>query len=124
MFCPKCENAELEKQQVMQLEIERCPSCHGYWLDAHELERIVAAPPKKLIREDRRLQTKPSDKTSGLKCPRCGGATLIKLNSLLRPGTILDSCTVCHGTWLDAGELTKIAGQDLLGRIRQFFLGK
>jgi Zn-finger nucleic acid-binding protein len=45
------------------------------------------------------------------------------LNSLGRPGTILDSCTVCYGTWLDAGELARLTGQELEVSLQAMFLG-
>ena len=124
MLCPQCDNTELETQAVAQIEIDRCPTCHGLWLDANELEKLVAKPPKTLLKEDRAAPAAAKDDARRLMCPRCRGTPLIKLNSLLRPGTIIDSCTVCHGAWLEAGELTRLAGQDLLGRLRQFFLGK
>lgn len=124
MLCPICDNTELETQGVALIEIERCPQCRGLWLDANELEQLVASPPKTLLKEDRSAAADSKDNSRRLMCPRCRGTPLIKLNSLLRPGTIIDSCTVCHGAWLDAGELTRLTGQDLVGRIRQFFLGK
>ena len=122
MDCPKCENSELTSQIVARIEVDRCPSCHGIWLDANELEKLIDADPKTLLKEDRKFAACSDDTSQPLKCPRCEGAQLIKLNSLMRPGTILDSCTICYGTWLDAGELTRLAGTDLAGRLRHLFL--
>jgi hypothetical protein len=42
MHCPKCGN-ELSTQLYGQVEIDVCPSCRGLWLDANELETIVAS---------------------------------------------------------------------------------
>ncbi len=41
MHCPKC-GQELATEQHGPVEIDLCPSCRGLWLDADELETIVA----------------------------------------------------------------------------------
>lgn len=41
MKCPKC-GMDLQTLKRDDVEIESCFNCHGVWLDAGELERIVA----------------------------------------------------------------------------------
>jgi rubrerythrin len=41
MHCPKCGN-NLSTQLYGRVEIDVCPSCRGLWLDANELETILA----------------------------------------------------------------------------------
>ena len=123
MKCPRCDSSQMDTQAVGEIEVDRCPSCRGIWLDANELEKLLAANPKNFFQEDRTFEAHAHDSGPQLQCPRCKGAQLIKLNSRLRPGTILDSCTVCYGTWLDPGELTRLASTDLAGRLRRLFLG-
>jgi len=41
MRCPKC-GQELSPQQYGPVEIDVCPNCRGLWLDANELETILA----------------------------------------------------------------------------------
>ena len=41
MHCPKC-GLRLAAEQNGKVEIDVCPSCRGVWLDANELETIVA----------------------------------------------------------------------------------
>lgn len=41
MRCPKCGH-KLATEQNGAVEIDLCPSCRGVWLDANELETIVA----------------------------------------------------------------------------------
>jgi Zn-finger nucleic acid-binding protein len=41
--CPKCDGVKLKKHFFSarrQVEVDQCPSCNGYWLDAGELSRI------------------------------------------------------------------------------------
>jgi uncharacterized protein len=42
MHCPKC-GQELITENYGPVEIDLCPSCRGIWLDANELETIVAS---------------------------------------------------------------------------------
>jgi Zn-finger nucleic acid-binding protein len=39
--CPDCPTQSLIEHTVGETSIERCPRCHGVFLDAGELERIV-----------------------------------------------------------------------------------
>ena len=41
MHCPKCGH-KLTTENHSSVEIDICPSCRGLWLDANELETIVA----------------------------------------------------------------------------------
>lgn len=121
MNCPNCESVELIEEKVEGVALDRCPQCRGMWLDVLELEQLLKADPRELLREDRAFKPTGGDEDRRLNCPHCQGTYLIKLNSLIRPGTILDSCTVCHGTWLDAGEYARLARSGLAGRLRSLF---
>jgi uncharacterized protein len=124
MECPTCSGIELRAEQADAVTIDRCPQCHGIWLDVLELEQVLREPPQALISDDRRFQSAPDQAGPRRICPSCGGnAQLIKLNSRARPGTILDSCTVCYGTWLDAGELARLTGRELGDYVRAVFQG-
>lgn len=46
MHCPKC-GQPLATEQYGAVEIDLCPSCRGVWLDANELETIVASESKR-----------------------------------------------------------------------------
>lgn len=50
--CPRCEGIKLKRHFFSarrQVEVDHCPNCGGYWLDAGELEKIRAeksSPPE------------------------------------------------------------------------------
>ena len=46
MHCPKCGHDLLEESHQGVL-IDRCPVCHGIWLDAGEMDELVAQARKK-----------------------------------------------------------------------------
>ena len=41
-ICP-VDGTSLECLTVNRIEIDRCPTCHGVWLDAGELEHMIKA---------------------------------------------------------------------------------
>lgn len=42
MHCPKCGH-QLATEHHGPVEVDVCPACRGVWLDAQELEAVVAA---------------------------------------------------------------------------------
>lgn len=43
--CPRCDGVKLKRHffsAQKQVEVDQCPQCGGYWLDAGELEKIRA----------------------------------------------------------------------------------
>ena len=41
MKCPKC-GRNLSTEEFHHVQIDRCPGCHGIWLDAGEIDAVVA----------------------------------------------------------------------------------
>lgn len=48
MKCPKC-GADLVTEDFNRIQIDRCPECHGLWLDAGEIDSVVAQEGKGLM---------------------------------------------------------------------------
>jgi Zn-finger nucleic acid-binding protein len=48
MKCPKC-GAGLISETFHGVQIERCSECHGIWLDAGEIDLVVAHEDKGLL---------------------------------------------------------------------------
>lgn len=40
MKCPKC-GGTLQTESYHSIELDRCPDCHGVWLDAGEMETLM-----------------------------------------------------------------------------------
>lgn len=40
MKCPKC-GADLKEEMHDQAKVDKCPECHGMWLDAGELDLML-----------------------------------------------------------------------------------
>lgn len=102
MDCPVCREAMIVLE-LDEVEIDYCADCGGIWLDAGELELLLADGAEK----DSLLSSfQPDKKNTEIKrrCPIC----LKKMEKVLcgRDTRILiDKCRKNDGIWFDKGEL-------------------
>jgi Zn-finger nucleic acid-binding protein len=104
MKCPACRKplVVVERESI---EVDWCPSCHGVWFDAGELELLAGKAGKRL--EPGLIGTPAGKIEEALRrCPRCRH----KMEKVAPTGDkalVLDRC-VEHGLWFDAGELSAL----------------
>jgi Zn-finger nucleic acid-binding protein len=114
MNCPSC-RGRLRPVDYEGVEIDACDACHGEWLDAGELKKIVDRRRVEFDQRERQAVAQAAkitpvalgDVARSLVCPKCG-ATTGPINYGGDTGIIIDRCTGCGGIWLDGGELEKI----------------
>ncbi len=46
--CPRC-GVDLHGERFHGVEVDRCPSCHGIWLDAETIDKVVARENQSLL---------------------------------------------------------------------------
>src|SRR3954469_14248208 len=68
-----------------------------------ERMRKLAAEQKKALAATERDKLRQAHH---MRCPKCG----MELKAIPVRGVEVDRCFSCNGTWLDAGELEKLAG--------------
>lgn len=119
--CPRCETSTLVVRPFpgTSVEVDRCASCGGTWLDAGELETlreqlrtiVDGAGPRGDVRDTSAralvlLDDAVEARSRRFACLRCGG----RLFHLRMEGQLVEQCETCRGLWLDAGELTLLVG--------------
>ena len=103
MQCPRCHADLVTEQEYHGIEVDRCPSCDGRWLDHDELDLIEATVPS--TPEERRATIRYAEHKSELNCPVCGKPmTAFDYRAY---NLELDACDD-HGFWLDAGEEARV----------------
>ncbi len=104
MKCPKCKTS-LRARQCDHITIDVCPICRGMWLEAGELEELLAAGWAE--KEVDAIEPTPAEvDLLRATCPFCeGNGKLVKIRPPEYPHILMDMCKVCHGIWLDASEL-------------------
>ena len=98
MKCPK-DGTDLVVADHQGIEVDRCETCRGLWLDYEELDMLED---KVFDQDDLKGTTVYSPRPTERECPRCQK----KLIEFHYHGgrTELDMCPDNHGFWLDEGE--------------------
>lgn len=102
MQCPHCA-AVLVTLEFADTEVDYCYACGGIWLDAGELEQLLAAGGDDAYR-DTATPTRVWEKPR--RCPLCR-RRMEKIALGTTAPILLDRCRA-HGIWFDAGELKKV----------------
>lgn len=132
--CPRC-NTALFLLVYEGVEVDHCPACGGFWLDAGEIEDLAAGvkgvPVALRLKEALGGEGTPS---GGL-CPRCDAKLVefgVKLGEAAPAEPLrLDRCPAGHGLWFDVGELPRMLallpsgpGAEALARALPAIFGK
>ena len=108
MQCPKCK-VELSPARVEDVDVSRCPSCHGTWITEEGFREAKDHADENLQWLDFEIweeHEKFSVDSRQLECPSCGGR-LYTLRYARTPVEI-DYCNECSGIWLDEKEFERI----------------
>jgi len=93
----------MESVTYADIEADRCTKCGGLWFDALEAEKLRATPGSEVIDEGPPAGAAPVKDESPLLCPVCQ-ARMIQMTVRRQPHIRFESCTICSGWFLDAGE--------------------
>ncbi|MBC7773320.1 MAG: zf-TFIIB domain-containing protein [Pyrinomonadaceae bacterium] len=119
MACPKCQ-APMSVVTAEEIAVDRCTACAGLWLDALELDKLMDSrrTAKQVdVGPEADRQKLPQEKR--YRCPR-DRSDLIVLTDLGQRHIKYESCTVCGGIFLDAGELKDLDELTLREWLRSF----
>ena len=103
MQCPRCHADLVVEKEYHGIDVDRCPSCEGRWLDHDELDQLEATVPS--TSEERRATIKYAERQSELDCPVC--AKKMTAFNYRAYNLELEACDE-HGWWLDAGEEARV----------------
>ena len=102
MNCPRC-SAQFKVQTFKGIEVDRCPSCEGMWLDHGELDQL-----EDTVMDDDHAKGTMFFRAEGsdLQCPKCNAP--MKWFRYRHYNLELDFCEAEHGFWLDKGEEKRV----------------
>ena len=106
MRCPKC-RADMEQIDYEGTEIDRCTICKGIWFDDGEIDVFGDKQAAAAIDTGNRATGKLHNVLDSYQCPRCSGA-MVKVVDPTRAHIWYETCSSCHGSYLDAGELSNL----------------
>jgi uncharacterized protein len=106
MECPKCQ-ARMEVVRFEDTEVDRCVRCGGLWFDRLEHELLKRRAGSEAIDTGPIWQAAMHDVQERVFCP-VDGVQMARMVDAAQPQIWVESCPVCHGTFLDAGEFTDL----------------
>ena len=107
MDCPVCEKAAMIVLELDEVEVDYCLDCNGIWLDAGELE-LLLADSQKAVKLLQSFKTVKSTGEQSRKCPIClKKMQKVQVGQTDKP-LLIDRCPKEHGLWFDKGELQDI----------------
>jgi len=119
MNCVKCDG-QLRKVVIGEIEVDQCDSCAGIWFDLGELEKILESESIDKLRKE--IDNKEGHDEKRGTCPRCGGTgNMVRVTSMKDADIHIDTCSVCYGQWLDAGEIEHLKDQGIIDKIKSIF---
>ena len=101
MECPKCGGA-LQPVTFQGTEIDRCGTCEGIWFDTGERQALKRVVGSEAI-DPGTNQDPARDNKAQVFCPR-DKVQMTRMVDPARPSVWLESCPICYGVFLDAGE--------------------
>jgi Zn-finger nucleic acid-binding protein len=94
---------------LQKIEVDCCPACRGFWLDAGELEQLLTrtgAHADEAFLTALDMGDRAATPTT-LLCPRCDQP----MTEMRYADLMLDRCAQGHGLWFDRDELPRLLGR-------------
>ena len=107
MTCPKC-ISPMQKLTFAGVEVERCTDCQGLFFDEFEKEQLQKMKVADALDIGDAKIGREFNKVDCINCPRCG-SRMIRMVDLDQPHIWFEHCTVCGGSFFDAGEFKDLA---------------
>ena len=114
MNCPRC-SSMMETVQIGQETINRCTKCGGLWFDEFELDELRAQKDSEKI--DTGDPNAKADPKAILKCPKCA-VPMLRMVDIEHAHIWYETCDVCGGSFLDAGEFKEMKRHNLVEKIK------
>ena len=116
MNCPKCIHP-MVKVQFGEIEVDRCTVCQGLWFDEFEKTELQKLKGSEAIDTGDPKLGRQFNKVDRIACPRCG-SQMIRMVDVDQPHIWFEHCTVCSGSFFDAGEFKDLKHHTILDFFR------
>ncbi len=119
MKCPKCASP-MEQVVFDDIEVDRCTGCRGLFFDRMEAERLRAKPGADALDVGDPAVGRTQNTNDRIRCPR-DTSPMVRIVDPSQPHIHLETCSVCNGTFFDAGEFKDWTHETLGDLVRRLF---
>ena len=110
----------METVQLDDVQIDCCTKCGGLWFDEFELGDLQAKQGSEKV--DTGQANKLTQRSQlQLKCPKCK-SPMLRMADAQQPHIWYETCDVCGGSFLDAGEFKDMVRHNLVDRIKDLLV--
>lgn len=103
------------------VEVDNCTGCHGIFFDEFEKEQLQKMKGAEAIDFGDPEVGRKFNKVERIDCPRCG-SRMIRMVDLDQPHIWFEHCTVCGGSFFDAGEFKDLKHQTLVDFLKDLLV--
>ncbi len=103
-----------------EIEIDRCTGCGGLWFDAHERERLKRRKGSAAVDTGDAATGRRNNELGAIDCPRCT-TRMVRMVDVDQPHIWFERCSVCGGSYFDAGEFRDDVEVTLVDVFRRLF---
>ena len=109
----------METLTVAGQSVDRCVRCKGLFFSAEAHEHLLESPGAEAIDTGAKFE-EPRDQVVRINCPACH-AQMIRMVDRRQPHIWYESCPVCYGVYLDAGEFREQKRPRIINVIADLF---
>ena len=121
MNCPKC-ISPMEKLTFGGLEVDRCTDCQGLFFDEFDKDQLRKLKGADALDVGNANTGRGFNKVDCINCPRCG-SRMIRMVDLEQHHVWFEHCTVCGGSFFDAGDFKDLAHHTIVDFFRDLMTG-
>ena len=103
------------------VEVDRCTDCQGIFFDELEKEQLRKMKGADAIDIGDPKVGRAYNKVDRIECPRCG-SRMIRMVGLEQPHIWFEHCTVCSGSFFDAGEFKDLKHHTVVDFFKDLFV--
>ncbi|HEY2587426.1 MAG TPA: zf-TFIIB domain-containing protein [Tepidisphaeraceae bacterium] len=118
LTCPKC-SAAMERVSVGTDAVDRCSKCKGLFFSAESHEHLMEMKGSEAIDTGAKFE-EPREQKVRIRCPACH-TQMIRMVDRHQPHIWYESCPVCFGIFMDAGEFREQKERRLVNVLRDMF---
>jgi Zn-finger nucleic acid-binding protein len=102
------------------IEVDRCTSCRGLYFDGLEAEKLRKIPGSEALDVGSVDVGRAQNANDRIRCPR-DTTPMIRIVDPKQPHLWLETCSVCQGTFFDAGEFRDWKEETFADLVKSFF---
>ena len=110
----------MEEVRFQGVVVDRCTHCRGLWFDGLEKDMMSRLAGSEIVDVGHADVGEDYNSADRYPCPHCRGA-MVRMVDARQPHIWFEQCSVCLGTFFDAGEFRDLKENSVADIIKAWF---